>query len=383
MRELIPEFTKETGIAVNMELYGEDQLSQKLSVELVAGSTMDVFMPRPLNESRLFMKNGFLEDLTPYIKADKEFDWADFTQGSIECTNIDGFQTCVPITVECQLLYYRKDLFEAKGVKIPETYEELEAAAEKLTDRSRDISGILMRGMKSPAITQFSTFLYGFGGNWYDQKTYKATMDTPEALAAIDFYGRLLRKYGPPGSPNMSWPQMMAVFQQGKGAMYIDASAHFPMLLDPTKSSMAELTGITIVPAGPAGRKVFDICAQGLSIYSGSKNKDASWKFISFMVSKDKVAQMQGKYGIQSARKSAYENPEGTKAFPADFLEAVKKSAQFGVGYDRPLMIQVQEARDILGTAIVVSEEGGDYRKAALEANKKFQELLDREPRLK
>ena len=83
-----------------------------------------------------------------------------------------------------------------------------------------------------PLVTQFSSFLYSMGGDWFDADR-KATINTPEALAAIDLYGTLLREYGPPGVLNMSWPQAVAIFAQGNAAMYTDASSIYANLLDP------------------------------------------------------------------------------------------------------------------------------------------------------
>ena len=379
MKALVPEFEKETGIKVIIEQFAEDQLTQKLAVELASGNTdLDVFVSRPLNEARMFKKNGYAIDLTPYFKDDADYDFDDFTVGAIESTRIDGYQTGIPMMNEVQLVFYRKDIFEERGLTPPDTFDELVEIAKELTDRDNGFYAILMRGQRSPPITQLSSFLYGFGGDWFDRKTMTATFDTPEALKAIDLYGTLLREYGPPGAPNMSWPQMQAIYQQGKGAMYIDASSHLPMLLDPTRSDIAKVTGVALFPAGPAGRKVFDITAWMLGIHSKSQKKDAAWKFIRFCSNKKNLAFIQNEFGVESSRKSAYET-QGSSKFPQDWIKAVKDTAPYGVGYDRPLVVAVQEVRDILGDAIVTSIEGKDYVAAAKRANQKFQEILDRE----
>ncbi len=379
IKSLIPQFEKETGIKVKVEQFAEDQLSQKLAVELTAGSDLDVYLTRPLNEARMFKKNGWCTDLAPYYKDDKDYDFADFTPGSVQSTNVDGVQLAIPMMTEVQVVFYRKDVFAQHGLKAPETFDDILRIAEKVTDREKEFYGVLMRGQASPLVTQLSSFLYGFGGDWFDRKTMKATFDTPEAIKAIDFYGSLLRKYGPPGAPNMSWPQMMAIYHLGKGAMYIDASSHFPILLDPTKSNMAEKTAIALFPAGPAGRKIFDITAWGLGIYSKSQKKDAAWKFVRYMSSKKSMAYIQGNFAVETSRVSAYADPEGTKKFPADWIKAVKDSAPYGVGYDRPLVTAVQEARDALGAAVVEVMLGNDAATAAKKANQRFQEILDRE----
>ncbi len=55
------------------------------------------------------------------------------------------------------------------------------------------------------------------------------------------------------------------------------------------------------------------------------------------------------------------------------------KSSQIGVGHDRPLVINVGAARDLVGTVIVTAITGGDVDKTAKEENAKFQALIDKE----
>ncbi|MDR1520155.1 MAG: extracellular solute-binding protein, partial [Planctomycetota bacterium] len=58
IRTLLPQFEKDTGIKVEMEQLGNEQLSVKLTVEFASGgSGIDVFMIRPLDEARLLKRN--------------------------------------------------------------------------------------------------------------------------------------------------------------------------------------------------------------------------------------------------------------------------------------------------------------------------------------
>lgn len=381
MKALLPEFEKQTGIKADIETYGEDQHNQKMMVEFTSngGANIDVFMTRPLQEGRMMRKNGWYEDLAPYFKDDGEYDFADFTPGSIECTNIDGVQTAIPLLNETQVLYYRKDIFATKGLKPPTTFEELEETARLLTDREQDISGFVARGQRAAMITQFSSYLYSFGGDWMDAKTGRSLVNTPEFLAAAAFYGRLLHKYGPPGSLNMSWPQAAAIFGQGKAAMYTDASTVYPALFDPNKSAYSAQTGAAMLPKGPKAHRIYNVTSWGLAMSSKSANKDACWKFIRFMTSKPSITVMQGTFANSCARQSVFKDPEGVKAFPPDLVKAILDSAPYGVGYDRPLVTAVGEARDIIGDIIVSCIEGKDPAPVAKRASEKFQELMDRE----
>lgn len=374
---LLPQFEEKTGIKVNFEAYGEDQLNQKLTTEFTAGgSDIDVFMQRPLQEARVMQMNGWYEDLTNCV-SDPDYDFADFAPGAVGTTTVRGVLTGVPIVTEQEVLYYRKDLLQEAGLEVPKTLDDLKAAAAALTDRSKEQYGFVARGQRSPLVTQFSSFLYSYGGDWFDENR-RATINTPEALAAIDLYGTLLREYGPPGVLNMSWPQAVAIFAQGNAALYTDASSIYANMLDPERSAVADKTGVAVFPAGPAGSIMYNVTSWGLAMYSGSRHKEAACEFIKWATSKEIVRITQGQGAVPGARQSVWADPAGTAAFPADWVEAVAASAN-GRSYDRPLVTAVTQARDIIGGAVVVSIEGGDYVTAANEANAQFQALLDSE----
>jgi multiple sugar transport system substrate-binding protein len=379
LKPMIPEFEKATGIKVNMEQFFEDQLTQKLTVELTSGSqSLDVFMIRPLQDSKLYMKNGWVADLTGKTN-DAEWDYKDFSEGSVSSLMQDGKLYGVPLITEREILYYRKDILEKNNIQVPKTLDELKAAAQKLNDPKNEFYGFVARGQRSPAVTQFSSFLYSSGGDFLNMKDGKATIDTPEAIQAFKIYGELLKNYGPPGVLNMSWPQAMGVFAQGKAAMYTDADSIYPNMLDPEKSKVpADQIGFAVFPAGAKGQKPTNVTAWGLSVNSKSKQQDAAWEFIKWATNKENSTKIQGA-GNPGARKSVWLKPEGTKAFPKQLAEVMDKSSQIGVGYDRPLVIGVGAARDMVGTVIVTAISGGDVEKTAKEENAKFQELIDKE----
>lgn len=382
MQKMLPEFEKETGISVQVENYGDDQLTQKLTVEFTTGSSsIDVFSVRPPNEGKMFQKNGWFEDLNKYIDAD--YDFADYTPGSIAATNINGIQTAIPFSMEFEVLFYRKDLLAAKGLKVPDTFEELEKAAAALNDPEKESYGFVARGQKNALISQFAGFVYGFGSDWADMKTNKSLVGTKEFIDAIGYYGNLLRKYGPPGSLNMGWAQAMAVFVQGKAALYTDGSGTFPNVLDPTKSAVADKTGIAIFPAGPAGRKTYDVVPLALAMYSGSTKKDAAWTFMRWMTDKKRTQIQQGEFANPCCRMSTYKIPEANQKFPADLVQVYADSVPYAIPYNLPQVTAVVEARDVIGEAVTAAIEGKDYAAAAKTADRRFQEILDREAKEK
>jgi multiple sugar transport system substrate-binding protein len=381
IQRLIPQFEAASGITVRLESYFEDQLSQRLQIGLTSGTSQaDVFMFRPLQEGLLFQQNGWVADLSEFATNDAGWNFDDFQAGPLGTVTAGDVLFGVPIVTERQALYYRKDLFEAAGIPVPQTLEELEAAAAALTDPDNNVYGIVLRGQRSAAVTQFSSFLYSFGGAFIDAEGNSA-LDTPEAQAAYEFYGSLLRNYGPPGTLNMSWPQAIAIFQQGQAAMYLDADILFTNVVDRNASLVADSVGFAPFPEGPAGRRPYAVTSWGLGMNAASPNKGAAWEFIRWATSPEIVRRLQAENGQSGARASVWASPDGLGGFPQDLAEAILINAEVGVGADRPLVIRVGEARDIVGAPIVVSIEGGDVAAALAEADAAFQAFLEAERR--
>lgn len=376
IKPAIPEFEKETGMKVSLESYEESQLTQKLTIEFASGnSTVDAFMTRPLQEGKIFAKAGWYEPLDEYVKQGGDWDWNDFMKANVDACVEDGKQVSIPLVNECETLFYRKDLFEAKGISVPTTFEELEAAAKALNDPKNEVYGIVSRGNMAAAVTQFSSYLYGFGGDFI--KDGKSVIDSPEAVEAFKFYGRLLGSYGPPGVVNMSWPQAVALFASGKAAMYTDASVMLANMVKEDSKIVGKI-GVATMPAGPKGFKPYMITSWALAISANSKNKDAAWEFIKW--STNKVNMTKGQLdGVSTTRNSVWSDPSVTSKLLPGFEEVSKKSAESGMPYDRPVMTSVGEARDAIGTVIVkaITSKGTDNIEAlAKEASEKIDKLL-------
>lgn len=378
IKPLIPEFEKMTGMKVNVENYEENQLTQKLTVEFTSGtSTVDVFMTRPLQEGRLFYKNKWYHALNQYLPT-TGWDWSDYPKSIVEAVTLNDQVYAIPIVTEWKTLFYRKDLFAAANLKVPTTLEELEAAAKKLHDPANDLYGIVSRGQRGAAVTQFSSYLYSFGGDFI--KDGKCVVDSPEAIEAFKYYGRMLHDYGPPGVTNMSWPQAQALFASGKVAMWTDASVLIAGIIDPEKSVVADQVGVAIFPAGPAGARPFQVVPWSVAVAAQSRQKEAALEFLKWATSKEvaKTAQLNG---LTMARKSVWNDPEIVAKIYPGLAESANLTGPIAVPYDRPLMTAVGEARDAIGEVIVKAIETGgtgDLASLAKVAAEKVDVLLVR-----
>jgi len=372
----IEAFEESTGIDVEISVYGEEQLSDQYTVQLNAGSDdIDVMMFRPLQEARLYWENGWLEDLEPHASTATDWDLSDFQPGPIDALTFDGALTSIPVSTERAVLYYRADLLAEQGIAVPTTFEELADAAAAIEAAHDDVVGYVARGNAHGAVPIFSAFLYSHGGDWVDAEG-NAALDTPEAIAAYETYGGLLRDYGPSsGLADIQWDSAMALFTQGKAAFYIDADSLATNAIDPSSSTIVDSVAFAPLPAGPAGSRTFNIPNYALGISAYSSAKDEAWAFIEYFTSKESTKQFQLN-AIPGARVSVWLDDEALAGFPPTLAAAIAESLD-GVGRDRPAVARASEAREIVGRPLLTVLEAGDTAAAAQEANRAFQQLLD------
>ncbi|MEU6631617.1 sugar ABC transporter substrate-binding protein [Streptomyces parvus] len=379
VKRRIAEFEERVGRRVSMTLLTADQLAGSYNVKLNAsGTDVDVMMVRALQEQLLFGHNGWLADLSDRV-ADDRFAWGDFQEAPREASVTAGKVLSVPVVTERPALYYRKDLVADQGGP-PRTLEALMEGARKLTRRKDGFYGYVGRGQRSGAVSQWSSFLYSYGGDFVVDG--KSGIGSAEAVAAYAYYGRLLAGSGPPGATNMSLEQAMPIFAQGKAAFFIDADAIYSSFLDPKVSRVRETVGFAPFPAGPAGAKPHNIPSWSLGINTFSRLRDEAWEFIRWAAGPEMSAALQ-KEGIPGARTSVWSDPKTLSAFPPELAEAMRINAERGVGHDRPRVLQVGRARDIVGRPLVAGILGQSVRPVVRDADAEFADFLVRDNRHK
>jgi len=341
----IPLFEKNYGIKVNVESLQEGQLTQKLTTEFATkSSTVDVFMTRPLQEGKMFSKNGWYAPLTDY-------DFGDYPRNIMNAASFGGKPYIVPLVTEWQVLYYRKDLLQQAGLKVPTNFAELEAAAQKLNSES--VAGFASRGKGAAAVTQLSSYVFNYGGQYLENGA--AVFNSKPAIDATRFYGKMLGSYGPKGVTSMSWENIMPLFQAGKVAMWTDASVFYGQIVDQSKTQIPVANfDIANFPAGPKTNAPFIVSSWGISVASQSKKKDLAMKFLNWASSKEMA--IKGMMGnITMARSSVWDDQVVRSKMNPGLIETRAFAAKNGTPVDRPYMSAVGEARDLIGEVIIES----------------------------
>src|ERR1700758_1677493 len=197
---LLSDFTKLTGINVVPDFQLETAYLGTIPIRLARGAGgPDVFMFTTYGQG---ISGGWLEPLNAYYanKSLTDLNWYDESDLLKTARAFplwsDGERYAFPITSEAMTLFFNKDALAAKDLPVPQTFDDLLASAKAI--KTSEMSGIAMRASAGGNSTPPAMgFVFSYGGDMV--KDHLAAFASPEGIAAVDMYARLLSEAGPPG----------------------------------------------------------------------------------------------------------------------------------------------------------------------------------------
>jgi ABC-type glycerol-3-phosphate transport system substrate-binding protein len=330
MQQLSPAWEKQTGNHINWVVLEENVLRQRVTTDIATNGGQFDIVTIGSYETPIWGKQGWL---APIDDLPASYDPSDLFKSVTGALSQGGHLYALPFYAESSFTYYRKDLFDAAGLKMPDQpkYTEIDQFAAKLTDKAKQQYGICLRGKPGwgENMAFFDTLVNTFGGRWFDMD-WKPQLDTKPWHDALTFYIHLLRDYGPPGASSNGFNENQALFSTGKCAMWIDATSGAGFIFDKTTSQVYDKTAFTAAPEGvsPTGYHWFWAWAMGIP--KTSKQIATAKSFLEWATSKDYIKMVGDKVSWTvlppGTRMSTYELPEYLKAAP--FAKTVEQAIE-------------------------------------------------------
>jgi sorbitol/mannitol transport system substrate-binding protein len=303
----------------------EGALRARVTTDIATkGGQFDV-MTIGMYETPIWGKKGWLNEL----KTDAKYDADDILPAMRNGLSVDGKMYAAPFYGESSMLMYRKDLADKAGVTVPSnpTWAQVKDLAAKIHNPKDGVYGICLRGKPGwgDNMAFLTTLVNTSGGQWFDMK-WKPQLESKPWKDAITFYVDLLTKYGPPGSANNSFNEILALYNEGKCGMWIDATIAASFITDPKQSKVADKVAFAQAPTMVTPKGANWLWAWALAIPAGTKNAAAAQKFIEWSTSKEYINLIGKEVGWGNVptgtRKSTYTNENFLKA--AKFAAAEK-----------------------------------------------------------
>jgi len=291
-------FTDLTGAKVEVEGYGYDALHEKELLGCSQGdSSYDVLMIDGIWIGE-FAEAGCIDSVDKKLDAadPKIVDWSDFTPSAAGQASWEGERMCVPVGIYYGLLFYRDDLFEKAGVKVPETFDELKKAAATFTNNPAfpGVHGYAMNNKRGAAAgQQWFEWIYSAGGKpWASNdigaaepyKDLTPLFNSKPSVELVQFF-KDMTAYGPPGVESFAWDERANAFAAGKLAMINDWSVRAQIANDPSQSQIAGKFKAAPMPHAAGGKTVSPVGGWIACVNAHGKQKEATWDFLKWFMS--------------------------------------------------------------------------------------------------
>jgi len=332
MQALTSDFVaKNPGIALRWVTFEENVLRQRVTTDIATrGGQFDI-VTIGTYEVPIWAKRNWL---VPLANLGTGYDAPDIIPNIRNAVSVSGTLYAAPFYGESSMTMYRTDLFRKAGLTMPKspTWDFVIDAAQKLTDKAAGVYGICLRGKagwgENTALLTAMADSFGarwFNGNWEPQ------FDTPQWQRTLSTYVNLLKEAGPPGASANGFNENLALFSDGKCAIWIDATVAASFLNNPQDSRVAGKVGFALAPNAGLGKSASWLWAWNLAIPAASKNIGAAEKFIAWATSKSYIELVAEKDGWEDVppgtRLSLYENPDYLRVAPFAKLTLASISA--------------------------------------------------------
>ncbi len=327
MQTVAEAYTADTGVELNWVSLEEGVLREQVTSDTATGGGQYDIINIGMQEAPIWGAAGWIEPLE--FGADYNID--DMLPAIRNGLSHEGTLYAAPFYGESSMVMYRRDLTDAAGVTIADndSWDNIRAAADAIHNPDEGVYGVCLRGKPGwgDNMAFVTTVVNSFGGAWFDADMRPA-LDSDEWNAAINFYVDLLGTYGPPGSEGNSFNEILALYNEGRCGMWIDATI---------AASFLEVDGVDYAQSPNAGNPVGAnwLWAWAMAIPAGSPNAEAAADFIEWATSQAYVEAVAAHpdFGWGSVptgtRASTYANADfqAVAGFAAAELAAIESAA--------------------------------------------------------
>lgn len=283
LKAMGPGFTKKTGINVNFVTVPTADIVTKLLLACQTKSSSNDVVQFDSQHLTALAAAGCLDDIGPRAAASSEYQDTRIPAQLKAYGTHAGKRLGLPLSTEPYILWYRKDLYQKLGLRVPRSWTQYAANAKKCADAGYYGSAIPYG--PAAAAYRIGAMVHNYGGAYFDANTYQPTFDDPRTKAAIRMAMDLV--YTTPdsviGSGGLAAVQAM---QQLDVCQMLNATGWWSILGDPKQSpKVFDKLAIADAPKMNGSKETFLFgWLIGMNQYSTKKTE--GFKFLEYALGK-------------------------------------------------------------------------------------------------
>jgi multiple sugar transport system substrate-binding protein len=319
MEKKTRQFEKETGITVELINMSWDNVADKITVEMAAnGDSLDVI---EFDNSWVakFVTNKWVTPLDSFITEDIK---NGVLPALLDKFSFSGKVYGIPWNNDTRFFMYNKKKLDDAGIKNPpKTWEEVKTQSKILMDKGLVKYGYIDSYMQAQSGMNELTFMtYSFGGNYVDADGKVAISNNNAVKAAYEFMQNGLNKdkFIDPASISSNYETVSDVFLKGDTAFFLQAwPGVYQSANDPAKSKIVDQIAVAPNAIGvTADSGAILTLPEAMAIPENSKHKDAAWKYIKYMSTKEFDKEKAQQIGALPIWKDLFNDEELLKKYP-------------------------------------------------------------------
>jgi multiple sugar transport system substrate-binding protein len=362
------EFEDLTGGKITFDPVADSAMPSKQIVAL-SGRTGEYDLTT-VDEPYLPSYHPFLVNLDPMVQSDK-FPKEDWVPVMWDAGVYDGKTYAIAFDPNVQILFYRKDILEKMGLKVPTTWPEYMEVATK--SHTAEVPGSVMSAIRHPqtGINAWN-FITTRGNEIFDDK-FMPAFDNEKSYEALALYKEIVDKVSPKGVVGYDGTAATTDFRQGKAVLYQYWASVAPGMKTAQDSKVVETAAYAPVIGWEKRHSMRGVW--NWSISADSKQRDAAWEFVKWFTTPDAMM----KYVKSGAGNTPRISVLDSQAFQSAYPHAPALAETFKMAKKRPIFNEyneILEALNIMGSKVTTGE--ATPKDAVQEAAKTMLETMRR-----
>jgi multiple sugar transport system substrate-binding protein len=338
------------GVKVEIETGGATSELQRQYLSTVLNakdSAIDLFLIDIVNPAQ-YASKGWIEPLDKYVGGPIALK-NDYLPVYQNANVIGGKLYAMPSQGDSMFMYYRKDLLSKHGIATPKTWDDLAAAAKKVTaaEGNPNLQGLSFQG--APIEGAVCTFLlpYWGQGKEFNDGAGKLTLDKTAAVNGLKMWLKMMDDgVSKKNIAEVTTPVTVNEFKAGNVVFAINWGFAFDRFKDDADSKVKGNVGVMPLPAMAGGKSATCMGGWQWAMNAYGKNKDAAGNLIKFLSSKESSAFIASEGSILPVYQSVYSDAAVNRAVPwfKDALPVVLGAQS------RPMVEDYGQVSDIIRT---------------------------------
>ena len=275
-----------------------------------------------------------------------EADQANYQPGVLKTVSHLGKFWGFPHAFSTKALFINCAIVKQAGLecKGPETWDEMYAMASTIKEKT-GIAGVGLTGKDfDNTMHQFLNYVYSNGGQVIDPATNEITLNSPNVIQTLEFYGKLA-DVAQEGPTAFERSQLRDLLNDGKIAMYIDG----PWGRGQHNEEVQANEIVVPIPAGPMGTSGTLLITDSIAVFNGSGHEDLAMDLARRLTSGEAQYDLDSSWGLTPILKYenlGIENPYYNDDYWKVFVDPIE------TGGPEPLFVEYKSLQTVINSMI-------------------------------